>query len=308
MVAMRLDHMLLAVRDLDYATFDFRHRLGMNVVVGGVHPGRGTHNSLVHFGSAYLELIAVHDSTLPRAQDFVSFLSDGDAPFTFALAVDDLDAAGKLLKERGLGLAEPIDGSRKTPEGVLLKWRSAQILPGKGGPGPESPPLPFIIQWENDQAGMGWFRDRVTLGRHAVQWGAVHSLIVATRDPTALAREYSRLFGWEVAGAGDPINLAMPGGNGVNLSLGAAPFVTLVSGLPHAESDPAGVLVSRAAARRIEKHGAGVIGLAIQTTDMTGAIATLVARGAHVRRSPSGRWAAVEPNDAHGMLIQLVEK
>lgn len=308
MVAMRLDHMLLAVRDLDYATFDFRHRLGMNVVVGGVHPGRGTRNSLVHFGSAYLELIAVDDPSQPRAQDLLGFLSQGDAPFTFALAVDDLEAAGTALRQRGLELDDPTDGSRRTPEGVLLTWRSAQLRPGTGGPGLESPPLPFLIQWQTDQAGVGWFRDRVTLGRHAVPWGPVHALIVATRDPSALAREYSRLFGWEVAGASDPMRLATPGGNGVNLALGQAPGIVLVSGLPHAESDPAGVLVSRAAARRLETHGAGPIGLAIETPDMAGAISTLVSRGTHVTRSPTGRRAAVEPNDAHGMLIELIAR
>jgi hypothetical protein len=306
MTAMRLDHMLLAVRDLDTTTFDFRQRLGMNVVGGGVHPGRGTHNSLVHFGSAYLELISVNDASQPRAQDFVRHLEGGDAPYTFALAVDDMAAARKQLESRGLRVDASRDGSRKTPEGVLLKWKSAQVLPGDRGPGPESPPLPFLIQWESDTAGLGWFRDRVVQGRHPVPWGPVHALVVATRDPIGLAREYTRLFGWEVGGSGDPIHLVMPGGNGVNLALGQAPAIVLVSGTNRAPMDQANIVVGKAAQRRLERHGAGVIGLAIKTTNIHEAVDALSRRGARVHEATGGRWAAVDPTDAHGMLIELI--
>src|SRR5947209_18756989 len=100
-VPMRVNHMLLAVRELDGATSDFRERLGMNAQVGGVHPGVGTHNSLVHFGTAYLELIAVNDPSTERAKAFERFLAAGDAPYTFALAVADLDAATAALRPRG---------------------------------------------------------------------------------------------------------------------------------------------------------------------------------------------------------------
>jgi hypothetical protein len=306
LVSMRLDHMLLAVRDLDTATFDFRQRLGMNVVVGGVHPNAGTHNSLVHFGSAYLELIAVKDPTQQRAQSFAEFLGEGDAPYTFALAVDDLAAASKDLKARGLGVGKTRDGSRETPEGVLLEWKAADLVPGKEGPSAESPPLPFLIEWKTGGAGQGWFRDRVVLGRHAVPWGTAHALIVATRDPAALAREYTRLFGWQVGGSGDPIHLVMPGGSGVNLSLGHAPSIVLVSPMPRAPMDQANLAVAQAAQRRLERHGPGVIGMAIHTPGFAEATDALARRGARVHTGTSGRWAVVDPADAHGMLIELI--
>src|SRR5438093_15240 len=117
--------------------------------------------ALVRFGSAYLELIAVNDPSQERARSFVEHLEGGDGPYTFALAVDDLAAASKVLAARGLRVEAARDGSRETPEGVLLKWKSAQLLAGQGGPGPESPPLPFLTEWQSDHAGQGWFRDRV---------------------------------------------------------------------------------------------------------------------------------------------------
>jgi hypothetical protein len=227
--AMRLDHLLLTVRDLDAAARDFRERLGMNAQLGGAHPGVGTHNALVHFGTAYLELIAVADPSTERARVFTRFLEGGDAPYTFALAVSDLEAASAALRERGLSVDPPRNGSRRTLGGVLLRWRAADVRPGPSGPGPDAPPLPFLIQWETDQAGLSWFGDRVSLAEHDVPWGAAHALIVATEDPTALAAEYERLLGWERVGTGEHPTLRMPGGDGVNPGLGPAPYVVLVA-------------------------------------------------------------------------------
>ena len=56
-----LDHVLIAVRDLD-ATRDSYSALGFQVTPEGRHPGRGTSNRLVVFGPDYLELISVRES------------------------------------------------------------------------------------------------------------------------------------------------------------------------------------------------------------------------------------------------------
>ena len=137
-------------------------------------------------------------------------------------------------------------------------------------------------------------------------WGTIHALIVATRDPIGLAREYTRLLGWEVGGSGDPIHLVMPGGSGVNLALGHAPAIVLVSGTTRAPMDQANIVVGQAAQRRLERHGAGVIGLAIKTLNIHEAVDALSRRGARVHAATGGRWAAVDPSDAHGMLVELI--
>ena len=305
-LAMRLDHLLLAVRDLDAAARDFRERLGMNAQLGGAHPGVGTHNALVHFGTAYLELIAVDDPTTERARVFTRFLEGGDAPYTFALAVTDLEAASAGLRERGLNVDPPRAGSRRTPGGVLLRWRAADLRPGGAGPGPDAPPLPFLIQWEADQAGRGWFDDRVSLAQHEVPWGAAHALIIATEDPEALAAEYGRLFGWERIGTGRHPTLRMPDGDGVNPRLGPAPYVVLVGPTPNDASE-LDRLVGDAARARIDRHGAGVLGLAVQVSVVDEAVAALARRGVRAHAHPEGRWAVVAPEDAHGLLLELVQ-
>ena len=61
MSVLNLDHVLIAVRDLNRTAQTFGDSLGFSVTPEGVHPGRGSHNRLVVFGPEYLELISVRD-------------------------------------------------------------------------------------------------------------------------------------------------------------------------------------------------------------------------------------------------------
>jgi catechol 2,3-dioxygenase-like lactoylglutathione lyase family enzyme len=302
---MRVDHMLLAVRDLTAATDGFRQGLGLDARVGGSHPGRGTHNSLVQLGTAYLELIGVDDASLPRGQELAHFLADGDGPLSFALAVDDLAAASQTLTARGLRVDPPRDGSRRTPSGVLLRWRSANIRPGPGGPVADAPELPFLIEWKLDDAGRDWFRDRLAAS-HLIPWGTAHALLIATPDPDSLAAEYERLFGWARLPHERFATLRMPGGDEVNPRLGPAPYVILVAPSPN-DASVLQRVVGDAARARIDRAGSGVLGLAIQVHSVDQTVAALVARGRRVQVQAEGRWAVVEPRDAHGLLIEIVQ-
>ena len=301
---MRLDHVLLAVGDLSAATRGARERLGLNAVVGGVHPGRGTHNSLVHFGNAYLELIGVSEPSSPRAQGLLGFLADGDGPYDFALAVADLASAATALRERGLGVGEARDGSRRTPEGALLSWRSADLSRGPGGAAVDTP-LPFLIEWIADPAGQEWFCGRVELARHEVPWGRVHALLIAAERPPALAAEYARLFGWREHGrpTEEQVALEMPGADAVNPSLGGAPLVVLLR--PGDRAGGAGRLIDRAARARLDRAGAGFLGLAVETSRIGDAVEGLRRRGVAVETAEGG-WAVVDPADSHGLLLELV--
>ena len=73
-----IDHVLIAVRDLD-AVKDTFERLGFKVTPEGQHPGRGTSNRLVVFGEEYLELIAVTIRRGPVRPNLPSFLDERGA-------------------------------------------------------------------------------------------------------------------------------------------------------------------------------------------------------------------------------------
>ena len=56
-----VDHLVIAVRDLEKASDDYRD-LGFSVVPGGRHPGVGTYNALIAFAdTSYFELIGFYE-------------------------------------------------------------------------------------------------------------------------------------------------------------------------------------------------------------------------------------------------------
>jgi len=76
----RLDHIIVAVKDLNKAITTYRTGLGFTVVSGGDHP-IGTHNALVHFGLFYVELLAVRDAARPETRWLSDWIGTaGEAP------------------------------------------------------------------------------------------------------------------------------------------------------------------------------------------------------------------------------------
>lgn len=117
----RIDHLVLAVRDLEAAA-DFYRRLGFQVGARNRHPW-GTENRLVQFRSSFLELITVGDDPsqiqphAPGRFSFGAFVRDylerreGLAMFVLDSADAKADAAHFAAK--GIGSFEPFFFERK---------------------------------------------------------------------------------------------------------------------------------------------------------------------------------------------------
>ncbi|MCK2212599.1 VOC family protein [Actinomadura sp. ATCC 31491] len=139
---MRLDHLVYATPDLDATVAELERRLGVRTAEGGRHPGLGTRNRLVGLGGrSYLEVIGPDPEQRAPA---------GPRPFlidelteatlvTWAIAVEDIDAAVAAARARGYDPGEPRDMSRRTPSGDLLAWRLTP--PQRAGL------VPFLIGW-----------------------------------------------------------------------------------------------------------------------------------------------------------------
>jgi hypothetical protein len=135
---MELDHVLIAVDDLEAAAKEVEERLGLASVAGGRHHCLGTANRIVPLGETYLELVAVVDDAEAAASGFGSWVGGGEHPrlLGWCLRTDDLDAvAGRL----SLTIA---DGARARPDGTVLRWRMAGLERSA-----EEPSLPFFIEW-----------------------------------------------------------------------------------------------------------------------------------------------------------------
>lgn len=172
-----IDHVIVAVADLEAAAQAVTDELGLTVAPGGSHPGFGTRNRLAWWGDAYLELVAVEDPAAAAASWFgaaiLAVLADADGtgsrgvPVGLALASDDIggDAAA-------LGLAEPSAGQRTRPDGGIVGWRMARARDRTASLSPRAAvgwPLVFLIQ--HDLAGAEW-----TPSERAPRAAAVHPL------------------------------------------------------------------------------------------------------------------------------------
>ncbi|HEY7149723.1 MAG TPA: VOC family protein [Gaiellaceae bacterium] len=133
-----LDHVLIAVDDLQAASREIEQRHGLASVEGGRHQGLGTANRIVPLGSTYLELVAVADEAEAAASGFGGWVAEGVRPrlLGWCLRTDDLDAVAA-----GLGLTTTA-GSRARPDGTVLSWRMAGLERSA-----DEPSLPFFIEW-----------------------------------------------------------------------------------------------------------------------------------------------------------------
>jgi hypothetical protein len=135
-----LDHVLIAVTDLEAAGAEMEARQGLSSVVGGRHPGWGTANRIVPLGPSYLELVAVVDEQAAARSAFGRWVAGGASslgrPLGWAVRTGELDEVGRRL---GLPVRS---GSRVAASGGLLRWRSAGIEQAAA-----EPCLPFFIEW-----------------------------------------------------------------------------------------------------------------------------------------------------------------
>ncbi|HEU0243263.1 MAG TPA: VOC family protein [Candidatus Limnocylindrales bacterium] len=198
---LRIDHLVIAVRDPDACAAIMERDLGLAVTGGGRHEHSGTFNRLAFLGDTYLELIGVFDRSLVEAsaafavaRASLALLDEGrEGLATYAVATDDVAAEVARLRAAGSPIGKPVPGSRTRPDGEVVRWATAfPVL------GPERPP--FLI--EHELAGAEWgdgAREARAAFRHPAG-GAVRlaGLTIPAADPAAAAARYRDVLGIEV--------------------------------------------------------------------------------------------------------------
>src|SRR2546423_2327298 len=117
-----LDHIVIAVNDLEAAIADYR-RLGFTVVPGGRHPV-GTYNGLVAFADgSYIELISFYRDNPDHR--WWSALKKGEGLVDYCMRTDDLRGDTEKLRQAGVHIDDPVPWSRARPDGYQLKWMLA---------------------------------------------------------------------------------------------------------------------------------------------------------------------------------------
>jgi catechol 2,3-dioxygenase-like lactoylglutathione lyase family enzyme len=149
-MTLALDHVILAVPDLERAADALERVLGLRATRGGRHPTLGTENSVVPLGGAYLELVAVADEEAATGSAFgrsaLAARTEGPRFTGWVARTDDLEAAADGAPVVAL--------SRETPDGGRITWRMA-ALERLGDEGV----LPPLLSWD-DEASAPPFADR----------------------------------------------------------------------------------------------------------------------------------------------------
>lgn len=140
-----LDHLVLATPDLAATVAELTRLTGTRPVPGGVHPGLGTRNFLLGLGDGgYLEIIGPDpEQGAPEAPR--PFGIDGltEARLaTWAVRVENIDAAVAASRQAGYDPGEPHAMSRRTPGGDELSWKLT--LDAERG---QTGLVPFLIGW-----------------------------------------------------------------------------------------------------------------------------------------------------------------
>jgi hypothetical protein len=204
-VRFSLDHVVIAVHDLQRAIDDYRSK-GFTVTPGGRHPApRTSSNALVVFeDGSYLELISW---TPPNPAERWSTLLQqfGEGYIDFALLPEDVPRAIEEAKSRGLALDGPIDGSRLRPDGKHVKWQTARQTTFD---------LPFLC---GDITPREWRVPEGECRRHANGVRGIERITVAVRDAGVSAQRYAALLA------------VAPGGE---FEVGQARIVLTEKGLP----------------------------------------------------------------------------
>lgn len=184
-----IDHVLLAVEDLEEGARRLLRDQGLVALPGGRHPGAGTANMILPLGAGYLELIAVVDAAEAAANALsrrvTAALERGSALAAWAARAGDLDRVKTRLDAAGVAAIGPRAGSRLRPDGVLLEWRTLHAGDGL------NPAVPFLIEWS---VPPGEHPGQVTV-THPAGRVELRGLRLRSADPDRLRDELELMLG-----------------------------------------------------------------------------------------------------------------
>ena len=182
-----LDHLIIAVDDLDKAEKDYIKIFGIQPVWKGEHKELGTTNSLFNFQNTYFELLSASGEGLGAMLVQQALEESGEGLIGMVLGTDNIEEAKQTLKKSFL-ISEPGAGTGtnfKSDE--VRKWKNL-FLPPELTRGIFS----FIIQHTHGLLPMHDLKNSATIDK-------LDHLVINTNDADGFLEIYKDIFGIRLA-------------------------------------------------------------------------------------------------------------
>lgn len=125
-----LDHLIIAVKDLDQAEKNYKKILGTNPVWRGRHKSLGTANSIFNFKNTYLELLTSDGEGLGAELIKNLIQENGEGLAGIVFGVDDMLRTVQQLKQEGYQISDPAEGEGSDDEtNKVRKWENLFLPP-----------------------------------------------------------------------------------------------------------------------------------------------------------------------------------
>lgn len=137
-----IDHIIVAINNLDSGVNQIKRLTGIEPVYGGSHPDSNTSNALFSVGEhTYIEILAPRSGLDTIQEYFKQF--DQLTPIGWAVSAKEIEMAVKNIQVAGIKSSVIQPGSRVTPSGDTLRWKIFTI------DGQSESTMPFLINWSS---------------------------------------------------------------------------------------------------------------------------------------------------------------
>ena len=125
-----LDHLIIAVEDLEKAETDYAKVFGVEPVWKGEHKELGTTNSLFNFNNTYFELLSASGDGLGAMLVNHTLEETGEGLIGMVLGTDDMDSATSELKNKSFLINDPSEGiGTNFNSDEVRKWKNLFLPP-----------------------------------------------------------------------------------------------------------------------------------------------------------------------------------
>ena len=125
-----LDHLIIAVQDLDEAEENYKKIFGISPVWKGVHKELGTANVIFNFKNTYFELLSASGNGLGADLVNNQLKENGEGMLGLVLGTEDINSTKATLKDKGFLVSDVSLGEGKNIENdEVRKWKNIFLPP-----------------------------------------------------------------------------------------------------------------------------------------------------------------------------------